>query len=330
VATPEFVYFNGKIVRYEDAKVGILTHALNYGTAVFGGIRGYWNDSEKQLFVFRPSDHYKRFLESMKLMRMKADQTKEELVQSTLELIRKQGYKEDCYIRPIAFYADEIIGVRLHNLTHSLAIAAVPFGRYVENEEGAHVTISSWWRVDDNIIPARGKIAGAYVNSAFVKSDAQLAGFDEAIVLNHSGHVSEGSAENIYMVRNGVFATPSVTENILEGIVRRTFMTLIRDELGMEVVERSIDRTELYLADELFFVGTGVQMTAITQIDNRPIGDGKMGPLTSKLRELFFDTVRGKLAKYRHWCTPVYEQTKEQTQKRHEIGAARYPSDVLK
>jgi branched-chain amino acid aminotransferase len=308
MATPEYVFFDGKIIRYSEAKVGILTHGLNYGTGVFGGIRGYWNEEEKQLFVFRPLDHYKRFLESTRLLRMELPFTKEVLANATLELIRKHNYKEDCYIRPLAFYGDEIIGVRLHNLTPKIAIAAIPFGRYVDKEEGAHVTISSWWRVDDNIIPARGKIAGAYVNSALAKSDAQLAGFDEAIVLNHSGHVSEGSAENIFVLRNGVFITPSVTENILEGIVRRTIISLIQDELKMQVIERCIDRTELFLADEVFFVGTGVQIAAITQIDHRPIGDGKLGAMTAKLRELYFSVVRGKTTKYRQWCTPVYNQ----------------------
>lgn len=321
MATPKFVFFNGKIVPYEDAKVGVLTHALNYGTAVFGGIRAYWNKKENQLFVFRPYDHYKRFLESMKIMRMKSEFTKEDLTNSTLELLGKHQYEEDCYIRPLAFYADEIIGVRLHNLTPAVSIAAMPFGRYLENEEGAHVTVSSWQRVDDNVIPARGKIAGSYVNSAFAKTDAQLAGFDEAIVLDRSGHVSEGSAENIFMVRNGMFVTPPITDNILEGIVRRTFMTLVQEELGMQVVERSIDRTELFLADELFFVGTGVQLTAITRIDNRIIGDGKMGPLTTRLREIFFDTVRGNMPKYRHWCVPVYpkEGEKEQSSKLNHV-----------
>ncbi len=306
MATPKFVFFNGKIVPYENAKVGVLTHALNYGTAVFGGVRAYWNKDEHQLFVFRPYDHYKRFLESMKIMRMQTTFTKEDLTKVTLELLGKHEYEEDCYIRPLAFFSDEIIGVRLHNLSTAVSISAVPFGRYVENEEGAHVTVSSWQRVDDNIIPARAKIAGAYVNSAFAKTDAQLAGFDEAIVLDHSGHVSEGSAENIFMVRNGAFVTPPITDNILEGIVRRTMMTLIQEELGMPVVERSIDRTELFVADEIFFVGTGVQLTAITRIDNRLVGDGKMGPLTARLREMFFDTVRGKMPKYRHWCVPVY------------------------
>lgn len=306
--TPKYVFFNGKMVLYEDARVGVLTHALNYGTAVFGGIRGYWNDTEQQLFVFRPVDHYKRFLESAKLMRMQFPYTKEELAQQTIDLIRKHEYKQDVYVRPLAFYSDEIIGVRLHNLTPFLAIAALPFGRYMDKEEGAHVTVSSWARIDDNIIPARGKISGAYVNSAFAKTDAQLAGFDEAIMLTQSGHVSEGSAENIFVVRNGVASTPPVTDNILEGITRRTMLLLLKDELGLEVQERSIDRSELFLADELFFVGTGVQLTAITQVDHRPIGAGVMGPVTTKVRELYFNVVRGKMPKYRSWCAPVYEK----------------------
>ncbi len=321
MATPKFVFFNGKVVPYEEAKVGVLTHALNYGTAVFGGIRGYWNDSEKQLFVFRPLDHYKRFLESAKLLRMQFAYTKEGLADATLDLIRRHDYHQDVYVRPLAFYSDEIIGVRLHNLTPYLSIAALPFGRYVENEEGAHVTVSSWSRVDDNIIPARGKIAGAYVNSAFAKTDAQLAGFDETIMLSHNGHVSEGSAENIFMVRNGVFVTPPITENILEGITRRTMMVLIRDELNMEVQERCIDRTELFLADEVFYVGTGVQLTAITKIDYRPIGIGAMGPLTTKLRELYFNVVRGKVPKYRSWCTPVYAQNGSTGSEKKELKA---------
>jgi branched-chain amino acid aminotransferase len=308
MATPELVFFDGKIVPYHDAKVGVLTHGLNYGTGIFGGIRGYWNDEEKQMFVFRPLDHYKRFLDSSKLLRMELPYTKESLTEATLELIRKQNFRENVYIRPLAFYGDELIGVRLHNLTPRMSIAAVPFGKYIEQEEGAHVTISSWWRVEDNMIPARGKIVGAYVNSALSKTDAQLSGFDEAIVLSQNGHVSEGSAENIFMVKNGVFITPPVTENILEGIVRRTFIQLIQDELGMEVQERSIDRTELFLADELFFGGTGVQLVSITKIDHRLISDGKMGPYTLKVRDLFFDVVFGRSAKYRNWCMPVYKK----------------------
>jgi branched-chain amino acid aminotransferase len=302
---PNHVFFNGRIVPYADARVGVMTHGLNYGTAIFGGIRAYWNEEESELFIFRPRDHFVRFLQSTSLLRMNLPYTPDDLVRGTLEVLRAEGHRADCYIRPLAFYGDEIIGVRLHNLTPKIAILSVPFGRYVENDQNTHCTISSWRRVDDNMIPARGKIAGAYVNSALAKSDAQLAGFDEAIVLGVDGHVSEGSAENLFLVRNGVVITPQISDNILEGITRRTIMQLLRDELKVEVVERSVDRTELFLADEVFLSGTGVQISAVTRIDHRAIGTGVMGPLVTKLRELYFNVVRGRVPKYRAWCIPV-------------------------
>jgi branched-chain amino acid aminotransferase len=303
---PKYAFFKDKIVPYSEAKVGVLTHGLNYGTGVFGGIRGYWNDDEKDLFVFRPLDHFQRFLESTRLLRMEFSYTREEITAILLELIKKEDPHEDVYVRPLAFYGDEIIGVRLQNVTPVLSISVVPFGRYIEKEEGAHVTFSSWRRIDDNVIPARGKITGGYVNSALAKSDASLAGFDEAILLNQDGHISEGSAENIFIYRKGKLVTPPVTDNILEGITRNTMITLLRDELGMEVVERSIDRTEVYLSDEAFMVATGAQIVAITRIDHRKLGSGTMGPVTQKLRDLYFNVVRGKVPKYRHWCQPVY------------------------
>ncbi len=303
---PKYAFFKGRIVPYEEAKVGVLTHAMNYGTAIFDGIRAYWSEREEQLFVFRLHDHFKRFHESAKLMCMDLGLSVDELANATMELLRTEQLTTDCYLRPLAFFGDELIGVRLHDLKTEVSIVALPFGRYVDKEEGAHVTISSWRRVDDNMIPARGKIAGAYVNSAFIKTDAQRAGFDEAIVLNQDGHVSEGSAENLFMVRQGRVVTPRVTDNILEGITRRTVISLLREEFHLDVVERSIDRTELYNAEELFFVGTGVQVAAITRIDFRPIGGGKMGPITSQLRDLYFSVVRGSVPKYRHWCSPVY------------------------
>jgi branched-chain amino acid aminotransferase len=303
---PKYAFFKDKIVPYSEAKVGVLTHGLNYGTGVFGGIRGYWNDDEKDLFVFRPLDHFQRFLESTRLLRMEFSYTREEITAILLELIKKEDPHEDVYVRPLAFYGDEIIGVRLHNVTPVLSISVVPFGRYIEQEEGAHVMFSSWRRIDDNVIPARGKITGGYVNSALAKSDANLAGFDEAILLNQDGHISEGSAENIFIYRKGKLVTPPVTDNILEGITRNTMITLLRDELGMEVVERPIDRTEVYLSDEAFMVATGAQIVAITRIDHRKLGSGTMGPVTLKLRDLYFNVVRGKVPKYRHWCQPVY------------------------
>ena len=276
---PNFAFFKGRIVPYSEAKVGVLTHTFNYGTGVFGGVRGYWNSDEEQLFLFRPQDHYHRFLESAKLMLMELPYSESEMVQFTIDLLREENYRTDCYVRPISYFGDEVIGVRLHDLNAELTIMAIPFGQYVENEEGIHVTFSSWKRIDDNMIPARGKIAGAYVNSALIKTDAMRSGFDEAIVLNEDGHISEGSAENFFMVRKGVVCTPPVTENILEGITRRTIMMLMRDDLGLEVVERPIDRTEIYLAEEAFFCGTGVQIAAITGVDHRPIGTGQLGPV---------------------------------------------------
>ena len=303
---PSYAYFRGKIVPYSDAKVSVLTHGLNYGTAAFGGVRAYWNEADQQLWLFRPHDHFRRFLNSGKLLCMEFPETPESLTQITLELLRTEGYRCDVYIRPLAYKADEIIGVRLHNLIDEFTIVALPFNRYVANDTNAHVTISSWRRVDDNVIPARGKIAGAYANSAFIKTDAQRAGFDEALVLTNEGHISEGSAENVFMVRDGVLVTPSITENILEGITRRTVLELAQKELGLPVQERPIDRTEVYLCDELFMSGTAAQITAITRVDHRPVGSGQMGPITARLRDLFNDVVRGNLPQYRHWNTSVY------------------------
>ena len=304
---PNFVFHKGRIVPYSDVKFGVLMHAMNYGTAVFGGLRAYWNDDEKQLFVFRPHDHFRRFLQSSKLLCMDLGVSADDLTNGLVKLIQTEGHKEDLYIRPLAFYCDEIIGVKVHDLTADMTIVVMPFGSYNKNEENMHVTVSSWRRIDDNTIPARGKIAGAYVNSAFIKTDAVRAGFDEAIVLNADGHVSEGSAANFFMLRNGVMCTPPITDNVLEGITRRTVIQLLRDELRMEVQERQIDRTELYLADEMFFCGTGAQISAITRIDHRAVGAGKIGDYTARLRKLYFDVVRGRTPKYHEWCHPVYD-----------------------
>ncbi|MCF6277455.1 MAG: branched-chain amino acid transaminase [Anaerolineales bacterium] len=298
-------YFEGKIVPYSQAKVGVGTHALHYGTGVFGGVRGYWNEDKQKLFIFRPNDHYRRFLNSAKIMCMEFDQTPESMTQLTLDLLHTDGWQEDVYIRPLAYKATEGIGVRLHDLRDEFTIFALPFGKYVSNDTNAHVTISSWRRVDDNVIPARGKISGAYVNSAFIKTDAQRAGFDEALVLTQAGHISEGSAENVFMLRNGALITPPVTENILEGITRRSVMELAREELGLEVIERPIDRTEVYICDELFMTGTAAQITAITKVDHRPVGSGEIGDVASRLRALFFDIVRGKNGKYARWNVEV-------------------------
>ncbi len=303
---PKFAYFQGKIVPYSEARVGVATHALNYGTAAFGGLRGYWNSEEQQLFVFRPRDHFKRLLNSARLLSANLDHTPETLTQVLLELLRQEGYREDCYIRPLIYKADEVIGVRLHDLDDEITMFAVPFSKYVKHDEGAHVTFSSWRRIDDNAIPARGKISGAYINSALIKTDAVLSGFDEALVLTNDGHLSEGSAMNVFIVRDGMIYTPPVTENILEGITRRTIIDLAREALGITVVERRIDRAEVYLVDELFMTGTAAQIVAVTKVDHRPIGEGKMGPVTNQLRALYDQVVRCQHPEYRAWTEPVY------------------------
>lgn len=302
----QYAYFKGQVVPIDEAKISVRTHAFNYGTGCFEGIRAYWNAEEEQLFVFRMRDHYDRLLASMRIMMMQCPLTAEELGDITLDLLQREGYRTDSYIRPIAYKADEIIGVRLHGLTDELSIWTTPFGRYVDNEEGAKVGFSSWRRVSDNNIPPRGKITGAYANTAFMKTEAQLNGFDEALVLSQQGYVVEGSAENVFLVRDGVLITPPIHEDILEGVTRATILELVREELGMEAIERPIGRTEFYVADEAFFVGTGVQVAAIVEVDHRPLGSGVMGPVVSAVRDLYFDVVRGKVRKYRHWCTPVH------------------------
>ena len=303
---PNFAYFEGQIVPYAEAKVSVLTHALNYGTAAFGGLRGYWNAEQEQLYLFRPWDHYKRLLNSAKMLCMEFKYTPESLTEITIELLRKENHRQDVYIRPLVYKADEGIGVKLHGVRDALSIVSLPFDRYVSNDTNAHVTFSSWRRVDDNVIPARGKVTGAYANSAFIKTDAVRAGFDEALVLTQDGHISEGSAENIFMVRDGVLITPPITDNVLEGITRRSVMDLATQELGLTVVERSIDRTEVFICDELFMTGTAAQVTAITRVDFREVGDGKMGPITTRLREIFDQTVRGKKPNFKTWNFPVY------------------------
>lgn len=306
MSLPRYAYFRGKIVPYAEAKVGVMNHTLNYGTGVFGGVRGYWNPEEEQLFLFRLSDHMHRLLRSAQLISAEIGLEVDELRALTVELAQREGLRRDCYVRPLVYNTDEIIGVRLHDLHADLAMFIVPFDRYVERDTAAHVTVSSWRRLDDNSLPARGKITGAYVSSAFIKTDAVRSGFDEALVLSQDGHLSEGSAENVFIVRDDVLITPPVTDNILEGITRRTVIGLAQEELGLRIVERPIDRSEVYICDELFLTGTAAQVTAVTRVDHRPVGSGEMGPITEQLRRLYGDAARGRMPKYRHWNDPVY------------------------
>lgn len=305
---PKFAFFEGQIVPFEQAKVSVMTHALNYGTGCFEGIRAYWNAGEEQLYVLKMREHYQRFTRNWRILRIDLDYSIEQMESWTVELLRREGYDEDAYIRPLAYKSSLVIGVRLHDLQDGLAIFAEPFGKYIEKEEGASVCVSSWRRISDTAIPARGKITGAYVNSAFAKTEAVLNGFDEAIVLNQDGHISEGSAENLFIVRGGVLITSPLTANILEGITREVVIRLARDELGLKTIERDIDRTELYVADEAFFCGTGVQVAAVTSVDHRPVGTGELGPVVRQLRDVYFAAVRGELSAYRSWLTPVYEK----------------------
>ncbi|WP_110516243.1 branched-chain amino acid transaminase [Herpetosiphon llansteffanensis] len=306
MSTNRFAFFKGEIVPIADAKVSVMNHALNYGTGCFEGIRAYWNEADEQLYVFHLQAHYERLLRSCKVLQIRLPYSVEQLVETTLELLRREEFRSDVYIRPLAYKSFEGIGVRLHDISDDFTIWAIPFGKYIEKEAGLKVGISSWRRIDDNAIPARLKATGSYVNSALVKSEAMQNGFDEGIVLTQDGHVCEGSAENIYVVRNGVLYTPGITDNILEGITRHVIKQLATEELGLQVVERTIDRTELYAADEIFFCGTGVEVTPVVEVDHRAVGNGEIGPIFTQLRSLYYAATHGQDAKRREWCSPVY------------------------
>jgi branched-chain amino acid aminotransferase len=301
-----WVYYDGEYGRYHDIKLGLMTHALHYGTGVFEGIRAYWNVKKEQLFLLEAPEHYDRMRRSANIMRFKLPHSTEELVNITLEVLRRNQFKSDVYIRPLLFTASEEIGVRLHNIAQSFLIYAIPFGNYVEIDGGLRCMVSTWRRVPDQSLPARGKITGSYAQSALAKSEANEAGFDEAIVLTVDGHVSEGSAENLFMIKDGTVVTPPVTDDILEGITRTLMIGLIKDELGLPVVERSIDRTELYTCDELLLCGTGAQVAPVIEVDRRTVGNGKVGEFTQELQNIYFGAVRGETPKYKDWTIPVY------------------------
>ncbi len=299
-------FFEGEIVPINQAKISITNHTLHYGTGCFAGIRGYWNKSKNQLYIFRLADHYTRFLNSAKLLFSVIKYSNEQLQACTLELLRREGWKENVYIRPIAYKDEGVYRVWLHDANDKVAIFSQPTGGYLPDDKGITACVSSWRRVDDSAIPARGKVNGTYVNSSLAKSDALLSGFNEAILLNQDGHVSEATAANFMMVRDGKLVTPPITANLLEGVVRKSMIELARDKLGITVEEREIDRSELYMADEAFFCGTGVQMAAVASIDHRSIGDGNKGPVTQELGDLFNRILVGEEPDYKHWLTPVY------------------------
>ena len=270
-------FFEGKIVPLSDAKINIATHGFLYGTAVFGGMRATGTKRRNVSSFFVPMTIFGRLLHSARMMAMQTSYDEESLIQLTLDLLRTDNWQQDIYLRPTFYKADLGIGVKLHDLKDEFCMFVMAYEPYVKNDTNAHVTVSSWRRIDDNVIPARGKVAGAYANSALIKTDANRAGFDEALVLDNNGHISEGSAMNIFMLRDGILVTPPVTDNILEGITRRSVIELARKELGLTVMERSIDRTEVYICEEMFMTGTAAQITAVTQSRSPPGGQRRDG-----------------------------------------------------
>ena len=303
----EYVFLNGKYVEADKAMIPVRTHAFLYGTAVFEGIRAYYNEEDKQLYIFRMKEHYERMLRSGKIMFMNSPYSLDEYMTQTVELLKKNGYKQDVYLRPTLYKSAIKVGPGLYDNEDSYCLFSTPFGAYYDATAGLKLCVSSWRRTSDNAIPPRAKVAGAYANAALIKTDAHNFGFDDAIVLSENGQVTEGSAMNLMFVLNGKLITTPTTDDILVGVTRNTVIELARD-LGIEVVERTVDRTELYIMDEMFVCGTGAQITPIESVDKRLIGkDGKLGPVTAQLQKLYFDVVKGKVAKYKHWCTPVYD-----------------------
>ncbi len=303
---PPIAFINNEFVPIDEARVSIRTNALQYGTGIFEGIRAYWNAQHKQLFVFKMAEHYERLLNNCRVLRLQVGKDVKELCDITLELVRKNEHREDTYIRPLAYISSEGLGPKLIGYETGFAIYTFPLGDYIDTSTGVKVGFSSWRRISDNMIPARCKVTGGYVNSALAKTEALEQGFDEAIFLTQDGFISEGSAMNIFLIRDGKLMTPDRSADILEGITREVLIELGREELGLEVIERPVGRSELYLADEAFLCGTGAQVSPIIEVDRRAIGDGKIGPLTAKIQELYFRVVKAEHPKYQHWCAPVY------------------------
>jgi branched-chain amino acid aminotransferase len=301
-----FAFFNNQFIPLDQAKISIRTNALHYGTGIFEGIRAYWNADRKQLFVFKLPEHYDRLLRNGRVLRLQFGREVKELCDITLELLRKNEHREDTYIRPLAYISSEGLGPKLVGYETGFAIYTLPLGDYLDTSTGIKVGFTSWRRISDNTIPARCKVTGGYVNSALAKTEALEQGFDEAIFLTHDGCISEGSAENIFLLREGRLITPDLSSDILEGITRQVLMELCREELGVEVIERRVGRSELYLCDEAFLCGTGAQVSPVIEVDRRPLSGGKIGPLTAKIQQLYFRVVKGEHPKYQHWCTPAY------------------------
>ena len=304
---PAYAFFDGKFIPLAKAKVGVMTHAFNYGTACFEGIRGNWNKEQGQMYIFRMKEHYQRLLESCEVLKIELPYSIDEMCSLSVELVQRCGFREDTYIRPMAYKKTEQVGVRLHNLEPGFLMFATLLGAYLDIEKGARCCIASWRRVNSGMIPIKAKISGIYVNSALAKTEAWENGFDEAIFLTRDGHVCEGSGENIFLVIGGKLVTPPVSDDILVGITRDTIMKLAKKEFGIDTVERSIDPGEIFTADECFMTGTAAHVTPIIEVENRKVGSGSIGKTTKKLQSMYFDVILGKKKKYMNWCTPVYD-----------------------
>lgn len=302
---PSYCYFQGEIIPLENAKIGVMTHALHYGTGLFEGIRGNWNAAHGQLYIFRLMDHMKRMKDGCKVLRLDIPFTAEDLARITVDTAKKCGFKEDIYLRPLAYKSSEALGVRLHDLKSDFLVFAIPWGRYIDTDT-CRCAVSTWRRPDDNVFPPSVKATGLYINNALTKTEAIENGFDEGIMLAPDGHVAEGSGENIFLVEKGKLVTPATYSSILNGITRDSIITLAKQELGLEVEERLVDRYELYTAEECFLTGTAAHLTPVCEIDRRKLGDGGLGPITAKLKDLYFEAIKGNLPKYTQWCTPVY------------------------
>jgi branched-chain amino acid aminotransferase len=307
ITLPKFCFLKDTFVSWEEAHVPVSTHALHYGTAVFAGLRGYWNDDDNQLYVFRIRDHFERLHDSVRIILVDLTYSIDQLIDITKELLRKNEFRCDVYIRPLAFKSvgPKVVGMDITEIPSSFLMFALGFGEYLPLSGGLHVCTSTWRRIPDVAVPARGKISGTYVNSCLAKAEAVLSGFNDAIYLTQDGLVSEGSAMNLFLVRKGTLITTPVYADILEGITRRTLLKVAED-LDIPTDVRPIQRSELYVCDEAFFCGTGVQLAPISKVDHREVKNPDM-PITKKMQEEFFAIVRGKREKYKHWLTPIYE-----------------------
>jgi len=300
---PKFVWFDGKIVRDEDAKVPVMTHAIHYGTSVFEGLRGYWNS--KNLYIFRLEDHIKRFRNSGKVYSISLRFTDKEIANAVIDLCKKNNVKESCYIRPFYFVGKH--GINLHvteNTPTHAVVVMFPFGELF-NKNGIKVGISSWRRIHDISTPPLAKMGGNYLNSILATQESKRNGYDEAVLLDHLGNISEAPGENIFIIRDGKLLTPPPSSSALEGITKDSVIKIAKD-LGYQTVEREIPRTEIYFSDEVFLTGTAAEITPVISVDGKAVGDGKVGKITGKIRTIYSDITMGKNKKYSKWITPVY------------------------